>query len=162
VSRLEAVSEKSEQNNRAGQVEQAEETARVVLVPHGDAPVVLQPGKQPFDFPPPYVTPQWPPVLGGCFLSISHQAERRDDFDISLRLHALIELVAIVGLVADEALRLLGGEPAVQCGIDQRHLMWRSTSSPNGDRMTILLALAADFVLAPALMVLFARTAKVV
>jgi hypothetical protein len=40
--------------------------------------------------------------------------------------------------------------------------MWRSTSSPNGDRMTILLALAADFVLAPALMVLFTRAAKVV
>ena len=118
-------------------MEETEVIGQVDFIAHGDAPVIMKPGEQPFDFPAPTVSPQWPSVLGGWLLAISHQSVRCNELNVSFGLQPCIEFITVVSLVTDEALRLFLNETAVQCGFDEGHLMWRSTSSPNGDRKTI-------------------------
>jgi hypothetical protein len=67
-----------QQNQAAGKAKHSEKVFSVTLIPHDQAPKILQPGKQSFDFPAPTVSPQTTFAL--CFDS-SVAAERGNYFN---------------------------------------------------------------------------------
>lgn len=56
--------------------------AQISFMPDQDATVVLQPGKEPFHFPTPFVTAQLAPILGFGFLAVG--AMRRNHLNLTL------------------------------------------------------------------------------
>ena len=79
----------------------------VILVTHQNSPIVLQPGEQSLDFPPPLVAPQLPHILRPGFLPVA--LVRRNHLYVE-RLKVSIQRVRIVCLVADQSFELLVGE----------------------------------------------------
>jgi hypothetical protein len=122
----------TKQNNNTGKVEKRFEIVAMVFVPHHQSTVILQPGEQSFNFPPPLVAPQRPSVLRLAPLL----AVWRDHFDSSL-FKPLIKRVRVVGFVADQALWVFVEEARVERLLNQLGLVRRSTLDAYGDRKTI-------------------------
>jgi len=95
--------------------------------------IVVEPRKESFDLPSPFVTAHWPSILGGRPLSI--RAMRRDHFDSTFP-ELFVEPVAVVGHVPDYSLRKRSNETTVEQLLDKRHFMRRSTLDAYGDRKT--------------------------
>lgn len=106
----------------------------MALVAGDNPPEVVQPGEQPFEFPPTPIAPQ-------CATIRRRVAPRRpmgrDPHDAVLHLQARIQPIAVVGAIADHAVHRGARHKHVQCAFHQRHFMRRSTRDPDGDRKTI-------------------------
>jgi hypothetical protein len=85
----------------AAEVDEAEEVLDVVLPADDQAPKVVKPGKKAFDPPSSAVSTQWAPVLGNAAVA----AVGRDHFDAVSIFKFGIQLVGVIGLVADQPLR---------------------------------------------------------
>jgi len=104
----------------------------VTFIAGDEATEVLQPREESFDLPAAAVAAQLPPVLR---LAAS-PAVGGDQFDIAFRSQSGIELVRIVGLVADQAGRRLGEELRVERLLDERDFTGACTCDSNGERKT--------------------------
>ncbi len=94
-----------------------------LFITNAEASEVLEPRDRAFDFPPPLVSPESSPVLrDGVGPAIG--AVRRDQVS-ALRSQFIIELVAVVRLVADDAIRRDAGEHEVEQGLHQLAFMRR-------------------------------------
>ena len=130
---LEAISEMSEQDADASEMDEAEEVLGVPVVSDDESAVVVEPGKQALDLPAPPVASKRTPVLG---LPLSVREVRRDEFDPALREKAFVQGVAVVGLVADQPMDCAGHESVVESLFDELRLVRRSTCDANGDWKT--------------------------
>ncbi len=102
---------------------------------HNQTPEVLQPGEESLDFPPASVTPEFSPVLAvpsGAVTTV-----RRDQLDSVLLGKKSTHRIAVIPLIGNQSLRLLGHEPVLDRSLDELLLMRRSTRDPQGDRKTM-------------------------
>jgi hypothetical protein len=97
-------------------------------------PEVIQPGKQTLDFPPTHVAPQLASILRGRLFSV--HLMRGDHLYAPFFSKPLIKLIAVVSLVTDNFIRRIRGKAAVNCGLNQLHLVGRSAFNVSGDRKT--------------------------
>jgi hypothetical protein len=94
----------------------------------------MQPGKQAFDVPAAAVASKLAPVLGLVTDAIGF-VER--DQPNTPPPQALIQGIAVVSQIADQALRRGSGEPLLERGFDELSFMWRSACNPHGDGKTM-------------------------
>src|SRR5689334_873029 len=116
----------SEQDQNAAQMEKAEIVLGVVLVAHHQAPEIVQPGEEPFDFPAAAVAPQRPAILGAP-LRTAIAAVRCNHLCPVRTPHLFIQRVAIVSFVANQALGEIGDETLLHGLGYQLYFSWRST-----------------------------------
>ena len=91
------------------------------FVSYDKATEVLQPGEQPLNLPPATVTPQWSPVLR--FTPVFPIGS--DHFNPPIFFQLGVKLVAVVGLVSDQAFWQFVRKGLIQSVLDQRYFMRR-------------------------------------
>src|SRR5580698_7835893 len=113
----------------------------MILVTDHQSAKVEEPGKEPLDFVTSHITAQ-----GAAVLSRHAPVDliRCDYFRAVLLPQLFIQPVAVVGLVANQALRHFGHNPRFQCGDDQFHFSRRSAFCPQGERKTMAVCKAHD------------------
>jgi hypothetical protein len=114
-------------------MDEAQVVRIVIFIAHLNPPVVLQPRKQPLDFPAPLVAPQLPPVLRLRLLPVA--LVRRDHLNVEC-LQLRIQRVRVVRLVADQSFRLLIDKPLDESFSHKGDFMRRSRCRVDGDRKT--------------------------
>jgi hypothetical protein len=105
----------------------------MIFVAHQNPTEVLQPRKQPLDFPSPLVAPQLPPVLRLSFLAVA--LVRRDHLNLK-RLKVGIQRVRVIRLIANQPFGLLVGEALDESLTNKGDFMRRSRLCVDGDRKT--------------------------
>jgi hypothetical protein len=105
----------------------------MILITHNNPPKVLQPRKQAFNLPSPFVTPELSAVLR--FGAFAVGFVRRDQINLKF-FQLLIQRIGIIRFVADYPARSLVGEPFADGALDQFDLVRRSRFRVNGDRKT--------------------------
>ncbi len=96
----------------------------MIFVAHHNSPEVMQPSKQAFDFPAPFVTTKFSAVLRPRLDAVSFM--RRNQFNVEFR-QLRIERVRIVGFVADYFPWSLVDEPLANSLSDKSDFVRRST-----------------------------------
>ena len=97
------------QNDRACEMEETSEIGGAPLIPGDESTIVLEPSKEPFDFPAALISTQRAPILGEID---PVRAMGRDQFDAA-GAEGLVEGVAVIGGVPDEALGVVRQEAGV-------------------------------------------------
>lgn len=95
---------------------------------------VLQPCEEPLDFPSSSVTTELSPVLavGSCAIA----TVRCDQLD-PMSSQPIVQRVAVVPLIANQSLRLVGHKAVLDRSLDELLFMRRSARNPEGDRKTM-------------------------
>lgn len=106
----------------------------MVFVANNQASEVLKPSKQAFDFPPALVATKLPSVLGALFTSVFSM--RSNHFNAAFTQKPLIKSIAVICLIANNAIRGILGKAAVDGCLHQLYLMGRSAFNVSGDRKT--------------------------
>ena len=108
-------------NHRACEVQKAGEIGGVPLIPGDESPRVLQPGKEPFDFPAAFIAAQGASILR----EVDPVGPMRgDQLDAAVR-QALVEPVTVIGSIADETRRIFREKTGVQGLRDERDFVRR-------------------------------------
>ena len=106
----------------------------MIFVANDKTAKVVEPRENAFDFPPPAVAPEFPPVL-------RHQpaiaAIRRDQVHAAIFQKTCVQDIAVVGLVANEPIWQIVRPRRVEGLFDQRYLVRRSVGNAGGDRNTM-------------------------
>lgn len=97
------------QNNRACEMQKAAVIGGAPLIPSDESTRVLEPGKEPFDFPAPLIAAQRAPILGEVD---PIRAMGGNQFDAAGG-EGLVERVAVIGGVPDEPLGIVRQEAGV-------------------------------------------------
>lgn len=111
-------------------MDKTEEIGLVVLPSDDQAAEVMQPGKQAFDFPATAVAAKRTSILGLRPTAIV--PVRRDQAGAVRSGQACVQRIAVVGAIANHALRGRGGEALLKRGFDELRLMGRSACNPHG------------------------------
>jgi hypothetical protein len=106
----------------------------MVLIANNQASEVLKPGEQPFDLPSTLVTTKLPAVLGAWPTPLL--AVRGYQLNAALIKKALIQFIAVIGLIPNKPVRGICRKAAVNCRLHQRYFMGRSALNVSGDRKT--------------------------
>ena len=106
----------------------------LVFVANNQAPEVLKPGKQALNLPSAPIATKLPSILGALFTPLS--AMRRNHFNAAIIQKPLIKSIAVIGLIANDAIRSILGKAAVDGRFNQRYFMGRSAFNVSGDRNT--------------------------
>ena len=114
-------------------MDKAQVVVIVIFISHQNPPEILQPRKQPFNFPAPLVAPQFSSVLRFRLLPIA--LVRRNHLNRERR-QFLIQRIRVIGFVADQAFGLLIGEALNESFADKGDFMRRSRCRVDGDRKT--------------------------
>ena len=105
-----------QKDQRAAELDHAEEVDGVAFPSRGESAEVLQPCEQSFDLPAAQVATQRPSVL--CLPSLAPVGS--DHFDAVQTTEPRVQWVAIVGFVADQPLGDGGDMSLCECAFDQR------------------------------------------
>jgi len=100
------------------------------LVPGNEPPKLEEPGEEAFHLPSASISPERTAIL--C-LSSPGRPMRCNHLNAVLS-EILVEWVAVVGSVADQAFREFPGESLAERGFDESRFMSLTTSKPDGDR----------------------------
>jgi hypothetical protein len=106
----------------------------MVFVANNQAPEVLQPGKQPFDLPSARIETKLPAVLGALFAPLFSM--RGNHLNATIIQKPLIKSIAVIGLIANNAVRSIMPKAAVNGRLNQLYLMGRSAFNVSGERNT--------------------------
>jgi len=106
----------------------------MVFVANNQASEVLKPGKQPFDLPSARIAAKLPTVLGALFAPLFSM--RGNHFNAPIIQKPLIKSIAVIGLIANNAIRSIVRKAAVDGRLNQLYLMGRSALNVSGDRNT--------------------------
>lgn len=109
---------------------------------------ILQPGKQAFNFPAPFVAAQFSPVLR--FDSLSILFVRRNQLGFKA-CQIFVQWIGIVSLVTDQSLRSFVGKARKESLLDKSDFMRRSRVRVDGDRKTSRVCHCHEFRALPAL-----------
>jgi hypothetical protein len=121
----------AEQYKHASEVDKAEEILDVMFVAHHESSEVLQPGKQPFDFPTSAVAAQRAPVLARWTDSAAPMG--RDHLDTPLG-ELGVQRIAVVGEVPDQPFGKILGEALLDSAFSKGDFMRASRRRVDGDR----------------------------
>ena len=136
----------SEQHVNASELDEAEKVLDVVFPSSDESPEVVHPGKQPFHFPSTAIPAQRTTVLRFAPLP----PIRRNHFNAVLFGKFLVELVRVVGFVADEPRRQFVEEAPCKNLLHKVAFGWRSAVDSNGERKTVTSGDSDDFRALPA------------
>jgi len=120
------------ENHRACEVQKAGEIGGAPLIPGDESPRVLQPGKEAFDFPAAFIAAQGPSIL--CEVD-PVRPMGRDELDPA-RGQRLVEPVAVIRGIPDQARGVIGEEARVQRLFDELRFVRRGRRDGNGNRKT--------------------------
>ena len=97
------------ENHRACEMQKAGEIGGAPLISGDESPGILQPGKEPFDFPAALIAAQ-----GASILRDVHPVGpmRGDQFDAAVG-EALVEPITVIGGIADEPRGIVGQKTGV-------------------------------------------------
>ena len=123
----------SKENESTSQMSKGKEVIDMVFIANNEFSEILQPGKEPFDFPSSAVSPQHSAVLGGCFSPILFMGSDKLNTFLCQR---LIQRITVVGPVSDQPDRPLIDKPLFESILDKGDFMRRSRRSVQGDRKT--------------------------
>src|ERR1041384_1665571 len=112
-------------------MDEAQVVRIMILITHQNPPVVLQPRKQPLDFPAPLVAPQLPPALRIGLPTVA--LVRRNHLNAE-RPKLCIQRVRIVGFIADQSFGLVIDKALDESFTDKGDCMRRSRCRVDGDR----------------------------
>src|ERR1700680_2460764 len=132
-----------QEDHSACQLNHPEEILWVILPANNDATIIMEPSKQAFNFPATTVATQGATVLGDGSAAVA--AMGRDQLHVELFAYPLIQRIAVVGFIADQSLRRLAEESALQRGFDERGFIRRSADHVHGDRKTMAVCDCHDF-----------------
>ena len=118
----------------ATKIEKCSEVFCMILPSDNEAAEVVEPGEKPLNLPTSFVSAEGSPVLR---FSDPGATIGRDHFNSVMLIERLIERIAVVGLVADEPVRVARYPEAIESVFDQSHFSRRSAFCPSGDRKTI-------------------------
>jgi hypothetical protein len=121
-----------QEDEDTAEMDHAEEVFERVLPPNHESAEMLEPGKQPLDFPAATVPPERPTVLGVTFAAA---VVRCNPLNTPLGQFG-IELVGIVRVISDEAPDRFGNDDLGEGPPDQGHFVRRSAFRANGERKT--------------------------
>ena len=125
----------SEQQVKAGKVDEAEEVLDVVFPSSDEAAEVVHPGKEPLHFPAFSIAAQFAAILSSAFASAP---VRGDQFDSVVFSELRVERVRVVGLVADEACGEFVEKASGKNFFNKLALGWRSALDRYGERKTVI------------------------
>src|ERR1043166_1279117 len=125
-----------EEDDNAGELDQAEIIFSMVLIAHDQATEVVKPSEQTFHFPATLEGAQRATILS-LVLRAAVPFVRRNHFGAKFIGHLLIQAVAVVGLVANQALGHVGHKTLFHCRRHQFHFSRTSTLCAYGDRKTV-------------------------
>ena len=138
-----------QEDDGASELNHPEEIFWVVLPANHGTAKVMKPGEQAFHFPATPVATQSTPILRRrCD---THELVRRDELHTISVEDALIQRIAVVSAVTDQALREVGKESLVERGFNELCFMRRSAGHVHGDRKTMAICDCHDFAAFPAL-----------
>src|SRR5215469_5719394 len=132
-----------QQNDKATELEHAEEVGFVIFPAAHQSTEVVKPGEEAFDLPTAAITAKFATVLGvfpeaivpvGC-----------DEPDAVFLPQALVERIAVIRAVADHSFWLGLGEALFDGRFDQFRFMRRSAGDAAGDRKTMAVCDRHDF-----------------
>jgi hypothetical protein len=106
----------------------------MIFIPHNQATEVLKPSEEAFDIPSALHSAQRAAILGCGFLPI--RTMRSNQLNPAFFAESLIKVIAIVGLITDEAFGLGGSPGFLKRLLDQRYFVWRSAGHVDGERNT--------------------------
>jgi hypothetical protein len=125
----------SQQQVKAGQMDEAEEVLDVVFPSGDEAAEVVQPGKEPLHFPAFTIAAQFAAILSSAFAA---SPVRGDQFDPVLFGELRVERVRVVGFVADEPGGKLVEKASGKNLFNKLALGWRSALDRYGERKTVI------------------------
>src|SRR6266404_3293175 len=126
-----------QEDHRACELNHPEEILWVGFPANDDATIIMKPSKQTLDFPATTIASQRAAVLCDWFAPVP--AVRRDQFHTEMLAYPLIQWIAVVRFVADQALRCFTEEPPLERGLSARIL------SRHGERKTMAVCDCHDF-----------------
>jgi len=132
-----------QKDDGGSQLNHSEEIFWVAFPANHDAPIVMQPGKQAFDFPSSAITPKHTAILGQS--SGARGSVWRNHLDAVVLHQLLIEAVTVVGAIADQPIGEVGEESFFEGGFDEFSFMRRSAGHEHGERKTMAVADRHDF-----------------
>ena len=106
----------------------------MIFISDHQSPEVLQPRKEAFDFPSSLVAPEFAAILGPRLFSPSFVGGNQFSFSFTQQLS--VQLVTVVGLVANQTSRGLADKTAIDGRLNELYFMGRSTFNMSGDRKT--------------------------
>lgn len=106
----------------------------MIFVANDEPPEVVEPCEKAFDFPSASVAAHGASVL--CSAN-SAGSVGSNEFDAAFVAEALVERVAVVGCVADQAVGRVFEHALIDGGFNERYFVGRSTCNVNGDRKTM-------------------------
>src|SRR5579863_8386348 len=137
-----------QKDDSAGELDHGEEVFRVIFPAHHDATKIMKPHEQAFDLPAAAIATQGAAVLGDRLAVIP--AVRRDELHAQGVAQALVQRIAVVGLVADQSRGRFWEESLLECGFDEDRFIWSSAGQVHGDRKTMPVCNCHDFAAFPA------------
>ena len=106
----------------------------MIFPPHHKTPEFIKPSKQTLDLPAASVVSEFAPVLSCRALTVSLVG--RNQLNSAIFTKSLIELVAVVCLVANDYIRRIWAKAAANCILNKFHFVGRSAFNVSGDRKT--------------------------
>jgi len=137
-----------QEDHEATELKHAEEIGFVIFPAADQATEVMKPGEKAFDFPATAVPAQLAPVLGA--LAIAIVLVGRDETNTVVLPEALVERIAVVSAVADQASWFGSREALLEGSFDELRFMRRSAGDATGDRKTMAVCDRHDFTAFPA------------
>ena len=136
-----------QQDDKAAELEHAEEVGFVIFPAAHQSAKVVEPGEEALDFPATAVSAQFAAVLSALPAAIV--LVRRDQPDTMSLPEALIERIAVIGTVADHSFGFGARETLLDGGFDEFGFMRRSAGDAAGDRKTMAVCDRHDFTAFP-------------
>src|SRR5262245_12900896 len=140
--RLEPISKSPEEDNEAGELNEAKEVLWMIFPADEDSALPLDPGEEAFDQPAPQEASQAAPVLRRRFRSI--RAVWRDHLDAILT-QRVVERVTVVSTVADEIFRLGFDHVEVEAQLYEANFVMVRGVGANRERQAVAIHDRHDF-----------------
>src|SRR5216683_3803238 len=132
-----------QEDDEAAEMEHTEEVGLVIFPTVDESAEVVEPSKEPLDFPAAAVTAQFAAVLSVFPTTVVLVG--RDEPDAMLSPETLVQRIAVVGAVADHSFWLGTCEALFDGGFDKFRFMRRSAGEAAGDRKTMAVCDRHDF-----------------
>jgi hypothetical protein len=132
-----------QKDHEATELEHAEEVGLLIFPAADQAAEVMKPGEKAFDFPATAVPAQLAPVLGA--LAVAIVLVGRDEPNTVFLPEAVVERIAVVSAVADQASWFGSREALLDGSFDELRFMRRSAGDAAGDRKTMAVCDRHDF-----------------
>jgi hypothetical protein len=132
-----------QKDDEAAELDHAEEICFLIFPAANQTAEVMEPGKEPLDFPAAAVPAQLATILS--VFAAANVLVRRDESNAVFSPQTLVERVAVVSTVTDHSFRFGSRETLLDGALDKLRFMRRSAGDAAGDRKTMAVCDRHDF-----------------